>query len=225
MIYRHEYFQIDTEAKKVFDENGKQLFLTGNAYRMLVFLCINKNATATQIGEFLDWAKEYTENHLRQYRYKINTIISQSIVEYKNGVYSLVGEVKESHIIAKNNRNTDLLQSNPIESGVSSMENVKEIKFNKAPAIFAVVILLLTFLSWPYAFYTFLRIVVTGIAIYYAYYLFTQKKQDSNFWILVGIGILFNPIAPIYLDREIWKIVDVVTIIFFSFLIYKFKKY
>ncbi len=95
MIYQHKYFQLDTEAKRVFDENGKELSLTGNAYRMLVFLCANKNANLTQIGEFLDWAKEYTENHLRQYRYKINTIIGNSIIDYKNGTYSINGDIEE----------------------------------------------------------------------------------------------------------------------------------
>lgn len=37
MIYKHQYFQLDTEIKRVFDENGKELILTGNAYRVLVF--------------------------------------------------------------------------------------------------------------------------------------------------------------------------------------------
>lgn len=89
MIYQHKYFQLDTESKRVVDSNGKGLMLTGNAYRMLVFLCANRNATLSQIGEFLDWAKEYTENHLRQYKYKINTIIGKNIIDYKNSVYSI----------------------------------------------------------------------------------------------------------------------------------------
>ncbi len=69
MIYQNSFFQLDTESKKVFDENGKELHITGNAYHMLAFLCEKKNATLTEIGDYLDWAKDYTENHLRQYRY------------------------------------------------------------------------------------------------------------------------------------------------------------
>jgi len=128
MIYQHKYFQIDTEAKRIFDENGKELSLTGNAYRMLVFLCANKNATLTQIGEFLDWAKEYTENHLRQYRYKINTIIGNPIIEYKNGTYSIAGEIKEGLEINKKNRNTDLLQSNGIGFNWNNNISIKTMK-------------------------------------------------------------------------------------------------
>jgi hypothetical protein len=225
MIYQHQYFQVDTEGKKVFDENGKELFLTGNAYRMLVFLCTNKNANLTQIGEFLDWAKDYSENHLRQYRYKINTIVSKNIIEYKNGIYSLIGEVKEADKLATNDRNTDLLQPNHIKLETSIMEKIKEIKFNKLPAIFASVLLLLTFFSWPYAFYTFLRIIVTGVAIYYVYYLFSIKKQDFWFWILIVVAILFNPFVPIYInDKSIWGVIDVVIAIFFITFLIKQEK-
>jgi len=38
MIYKHKFFVLDPESRKVYDENGKELHLTGNAYRMLVFL-------------------------------------------------------------------------------------------------------------------------------------------------------------------------------------------
>lgn len=226
MIYQHQYFQIDTEGKRVFDENGKELFLTGNAYRLLVFLCANKNANLTQIGEFLDWAKDYSENHLRQYRYKINTIVSKNIIEYRNGIYSLVGEIKEADKLAKNNRNTNLLQSDPIKLEASIMEKTNEIKFNKWPAVFTSILLLLSFFSWPYAFYTFLRISVTGVAIYYAFYLFSIKKQDFWLWILIAIAILFNPFIPIYInDKSIWGVIDVAVACYFILIINNLKKW
>ena len=95
MVLKHRYFQLDTESKRVFDENNKELALTGNAYRLLVFLCNKKNATLTDINEFFDpaGAKEYTENHVRQYRYRINSLIGRDIVAYKNNVYSIDGPV------------------------------------------------------------------------------------------------------------------------------------
>jgi len=225
MIYRHQYFQLDTEEKKVFDENGKGLILTGNAYRMLVFLCANKHANLTRIGEFLDHAKEYTENHLRQYRYKINTIIGQAVIEYKNNIYSLVSEAKEASEIRRNDRNTDLLQPDPIKSKVISMDKQTEVKFMKWPALFGSGLLLLSFLAWPYAYYTFLRIAITGVAIYYAYYLYSIKKQNFWFWGFVVIAILFNPIVPIYLkDKSIWSITDVIVVILFVIFISRVNK-
>ena len=101
MIYKHQDFILNTESKKVVDENGKKLRITGNTYRVLVFLCEKKNATLTEIGTYLDWAKEYTENHIRQYRHKINNTIGSDVIEYENGVYSL--------------RNTNLLQGDMLE--------------------------------------------------------------------------------------------------------------
>jgi formylglycine-generating enzyme required for sulfatase activity len=91
MIFKHRYFKLDTTSKKVFDENRKELALTGNSFRMLSYLCNKKNATLTDINDFFDpaGAKEYTENHVRQYRHKINSLIGYNIVTYKNNIYSI----------------------------------------------------------------------------------------------------------------------------------------
>jgi len=98
MIYKHQYFKLDAESKKIFDENNKELVLTGNAYRLLVFLCGKNNATLTDINDYFDpaGAKDYTENHIRQYRYKINSIIGHSIIAYKNNIYSINGAVSKN---------------------------------------------------------------------------------------------------------------------------------
>lgn len=214
MIYKHPQFVLDTESRKVFDENNKELRITGNTYRVLVFLCEKKNATLTDIGTYLDWAKEYTENHIRQYRHKINTIIGEDVIEYKNGVYSL--------------RNTDLLQGDMIEleksnKGVMEKENIK---FTIIPAIIASAMLFLAILSLPYSYYTFLRIAVTIISVYYIYWIYTViKKQDLWFWGLITTTILFNPIIPIYLgNKSIWAIIDIIAGIFFISLIIRYKK-
>lgn len=225
MMYTHKYFTLNSESKKVFDENGKELRLTGNAYRVLVFLCENKNANITEIGNYLDWAKDYDENNIRQYRYKINSIIGHDVIEYKNNIYSLKGEVKEVEKLEEKDRNTDLLQKDSVK--LNDMSKSKKLKFSKVPAIIAIISLLLTFLDWSsYGYYTFMKFIVTGVAIYYAYYLYEViKKQDFWFWFLVAVAILFNPIIPIYLrDKTLWGAIDVVVIIFLISLIFKFKK-
>ncbi len=98
MVYKHPYFKLDTESKKVFDENGKELALTGNAYRLLVFLCSKNNVTITDINDHFDpaGAKDYSEDHIRQYRYRINSLIGHNIVAYKNNIYSINGEVSKT---------------------------------------------------------------------------------------------------------------------------------
>lgn len=210
MIYQHQYFQLDTQARKVFDENGKELALTGNAYRMLVFLCEKKYAILTEIGEYLDYAKEYTENHIRQYRYKIETIIGRDVIEYKNGIYSIIGDIQESRELAKINRNTDLLRSNPAQLEAGNMKKQEKLKFTKIPALIAIAMLLLSFFSWPYGYYTLLRLVLAASGIYYALYLYQKKRQGFWFWAMLAIAILFNPIAVIHLNREIWGAIDLI---------------
>jgi iron(II)-dependent oxidoreductase len=95
MIFKHRYFKLDAASKKVFDENNKELALTGNAYRLLAYLCNKKNATISDINDCFDpaGAKEYTENHVRQYRYRINSLIGRNIVAYKNNIYSIDGPI------------------------------------------------------------------------------------------------------------------------------------
>ncbi len=222
MIYKHKYFVLDTESKKVFDENKKELRLTGNAYRMLVFLCKNKNANLTEIGEYLDWAKDYNEDHIRQYRYKINTIIGYDIVGYKNGVYSLVGRVEEKE---KLDRNTDLLQQKEVKLEKNNMNKEKETKATIIPAVIAIILLFLTFLDWSYGYYTFLRFVVATVVIYYLYVFYTlEKLQTFWFWVLIVIAVLFNPIIPVHLgDKMIWGVIDVIVAMFFLSLIIRFS--
>jgi hypothetical protein len=226
MVYKHKYFNLDTESRKTFDENGKELRLTGNSFRLLVFLCEKKNGTLTEIGEHLDWANDYTENHLRQYRYKINSIIGYDVVEYKNGIYSLTGELEQAKNLAINQRNTGLLQGEGLRSTKNIMNQIKDIKFSIFPAIGAIILLLLTFLDFPYGYYVFLRWIITGVAIYYAYYIYSVKSEmDIWFWTLAVIGIVFNPIVPIYLkDKSIWGIIDIGVALFLFFLIIKNNK-
>ena len=97
MIHKHQHFRLDTESKKVFDENNKELMLTGNAYRLLAFLCNKNNATLTDINDYFDptGTKDYTENHIRQYRYRINSIIGHRIITYKNNIYSINSAVSK----------------------------------------------------------------------------------------------------------------------------------
>jgi len=227
MFYKHQYFNLNIKSKKVFDENDKELRLTGNAYRLLVFLCKNKHANITEIGDDLDRAKDYDENNIRQYKYKINTIIGYDVIEYKNGIYSLIGEIKKVDKLKLNQRNTSLLREDNIKLNKKNIVGkIRDIKFTKNPAIVASIMLLLTFFSWPYGYYTFLRLVITGVAVYYAYYLYEAvKKQDFWFWSLVVIIILFNPIFPIYLgDKSVWGVIDTIVAIFFISLIIKFKE-
>src|SRR3989338_7101292 len=225
MICKHKKFSLDTETRGVYDENNKLLRITGNVYRTLVFLCANKSGTITEIGEYLDRAKEYNEDHLRQYKYKINTIIGADIVKYYNNIYSIEGEIE-----VFDERNKDLLRENDLRLNNKEDKNMPneglEIKFYKWPAIVGMVSILATLPNVPYGIYNLNRVIITSIAIYYAYWIKQNiNKQDFWFWGLAGVAVLFNPIVPIYLgDKSIWGMIDIVIIVFFIILINKFKK-
>lgn len=112
-----------------------------------------------------------------------------------------------------------------IESRKSIMEKIKDFKITIIPGITAIISLLLIFLGWPYGYYPILRFVITGATVYYIYCLYIKEKwQTFWFWDLVVIGILFNPFVPVVLgDRSIWRVIVVITAIFLSILIIKFR--
>lgn len=150
MFYKHQHFTINLDTKKVFDINNKELHITGNSYRVLIFLCENKYGTITDIGTKLDWAKDYDENNLRQYRYKIETQIGQKVIEYKNGIYTLMGDIEKVEELAKIECNTVLLHPVSVKSshkflGMFSSKSKKTILL----AVVSGIMVLAALLYWP----------------------------------------------------------------------------
>ncbi|MBR2474803.1 MAG: hypothetical protein IKB51_07255 [Clostridia bacterium] len=64
----------------------------------------------------------------------------------------------------------------------------------------------------PYGYYTFLRIIsLVGLAICVILYFFeTDNILNPVTFICAPIVILFNPIAPIYLDKDTWVVLDII---------------
>lgn len=65
-----------------------------------------------------------------------------------------------------------------------------------------------------YGFFTLLRFVVCFVAAYCAFQAYSQKKAEWT-WILGGISVLFNPIIPIHLNRDLWSMIGIVVAIVF----------
>lgn len=100
----------------------------------------------------------------------------------------------------------------------------EERKYKNTIAVIAAVMLLLAIPSiWPYGYYQLLRWVVAGSAAFIAYLAYNIGKI-SWMWILIVIGILFNPIVPFYLDKEVWVIIDLVAAVTFFLSISKIKQ-
>ena len=79
-----------------------------------------------------------------------------------------------------------------------------------AQTVVVVMLLLALFGGMDGGFWELLRIVV-AIGFLWIGYSFLEQKQIR--WLIVcgAIVVLFNPIAPFYLGRPLWVIVDVIT--------------
>lgn len=99
-------------------------------------------------------------------------------------------------------------------------------QFTIYPAIIAFILLIIAPNDFPYGYYEFLRLMVTIISGYYAYWVFKRSVEKTFwFWGLLTIAILFNPIFPIHLgDKDIWANLDVISALFFLCLITKYIK-
>lgn len=100
--------------------------------------------------------------------------------------------------------------------------NKEIIKYKNIASVISIVMLLVAIADLPYGYYTLLRWLVTAGAIFLVW---TAYKSKRTFWLfLMGIvAILFNPIAPIYLDKETWVMIDFIVAIIFLISIFKIK--
>lgn len=77
--------------------------------------------------------------------------------------------------------------------------------------------------GWPYDFYILLRWVIFIISIIVAYGFYNSKLSAWAF-IFGGIAFLFNPIAPIYLNKQTWVVLDFIGATLFFLAAYSDKK-
>jgi len=79
--------------------------------------------------------------------------------------------------------------------------------------------------GWPYGFFTLLRFVVFATTAYVAWMAYEQQREKW-IWIFGFLAVLFNPFFPIYLNRDLWSIIDLVTGLFLvaSVFILKFAR-
>lgn len=95
-------------------------------------------------------------------------------------------------------------------------------KKNIIAIVAATFLFLALFDGWPYGFFTLLRFVVFASTAYIAWIAYEQKKEKWV-WIFGFLAVLFNPFIPIYLNRELWSIIDFVVGVFMIVSIFIFK--
>ena len=77
------------------------------------------------------------------------------------------------------------------------------------PAGAASIMLFLALAPWPYGYYQLLRFVVCGVSAYMAFRAYTSQKMWAA-WLFAFITVLFNPLIPIHLTRELWQPIDTI---------------
>lgn len=66
-------------------------------------------------------------------------------------------------------------------------------------------------LDWPYGYYQLLRVIVCVVALFLAHRSW-GKGQTVWAWVLAALALTYNPIAPLSLGRELWTIVNFVSV-------------
>lgn len=95
-------------------------------------------------------------------------------------------------------------------------------KKNIAVIIAAAILFLALFGGWPYGFFTLLRFVVFATTAYVAWMAYEQQKEKWV-WIFGFLAVLFNPFFPIYLNRDLWSIIDFITGVFLIISVFLLK--
>ena len=88
-------------------------------------------------------------------------------------------------------------------------------------SLFAICLMLLWALnpSTPYAYYQILRVVVFCFIIFLTFSSSIQFKHPDFIYPIIGIGILYNPIIKVSLDRSHWSMINIITVILLLYIL------
>ncbi len=82
------------------------------------------------------------------------------------------------------------------------------------PTLVAATMLFVAIADLQYGYYQILRWVVCGVAVYIAYMAYTWGKVWAT-WVFGFIAVLFNPLIPVHLTKEIWQPINCICGILF----------
>ncbi len=89
----------------------------------------------------------------------------------------------------------------------------------------AILLILAPIFSFPYGFYTFLRLLISISAAFIIFFNYKNAKVINEISILfILIFILYNPLIPVYLTREIWLPINFITSGIYIYSFFRIKK-
>lgn len=92
--------------------------------------------------------------------------------------------------------------------------NSRLVSLRHHPAVWLVptALLLLAILPWPYGFYNLLRLAVCAVSAWLAYEQWKHDNAASGWMVaLSAVALLYNPVIPIHLTREIWIVLNLIS--------------
>jgi len=82
------------------------------------------------------------------------------------------------------------------------------------PNMITAAMLLGALAPWPYGYYRLLRLVTCGVAVYVAFTAYSWQKMWAV-WLFGFIALLFNPLIPIHLSKELWQPINIICALLF----------
>ena len=82
------------------------------------------------------------------------------------------------------------------------------------PCIVAAVILFGALGDWPYGYYQLIRWITCGAAVWVAVLAYGWEKNWATV-VFAIVAVLFNPLVPIHLSRDLWQPIDVICAVLF----------
>lgn len=94
---------------------------------------------------------------------------------------------------------------------------IQEKKLMKNILITCCVLLGVAIFPMPYGFYQFLRLAVCGSMVYYIIQEYSKNYKINT--VACIITLLYNPVFPVHLNKDIWQMLNVLTAIYLYYLV------
>ena len=74
-----------------------------------------------------------------------------------------------------------------------------------------IALLLIAVLPLPYGYYMLLRLIIPVCSIIVAVNAYKTQPDTIFLYVFIGMAILYNPLIPISLFKEIWIVINLIT--------------
>lgn len=97
---------------------------------------------------------------------------------------------------------------------MTKTQTILEKRPHLIPAFIAALMLLCALGRWPYGYYQLLRWVTCAAAVWVGFLAYGWQKKWATV-VFAILAVLFNPLVPIHLSREIWQPIDAISAVLF----------